>query len=77
MKNPKLIERKFFSIKLASQFSGLSERFLYQRCKDREIRHFRVNKKILIAKEDLIEFVTQNEVRTGEQLREEIRERRR
>jgi len=70
------MEKKFFSIREASQFSGLSTRLLYQKCADRVLRHYRVNSKIVIDKRDLEELITQNEVRTSEELRKQLQEKR-
>jgi len=69
------VEKRFFSIKEAAEFSGLSSRLLYLKCEKRELRHFRVNRKIVVDREDLIQLITQTEIKPGEELLEEIKER--
>ena len=54
------LEKRFFSIKEASKFSSLSERFLYQKCANREIRFSRVGKRIIINIRDLENYLEQN-----------------
>lgn len=57
-------KRRFFSVKAASKFSSLSERFLYKLCQNREIRYYKVGNRIVIGREDLEQLVTKNEVQT-------------
>lgn len=47
------MEKEFLSIKQAAEWSSLSPRFLYDLCKNRKIRFFKVGRRIVIAKEDL------------------------
>ena len=70
------MEKRFFSIREASQFSGLSTRLLYQKCADRVLRHYRVNSKIVIDRADLDELIVQGEVRTSEELLKQLKKRR-
>lgn len=56
--------KHFFSVREATLYSGLSARLIYQKLKDRVLRHYRVNSKIVIDRADLDELITQNEVRT-------------
>jgi len=70
------MEKKFFSVREAAFYSGLSGRLLYQKCKDRELRHYRLNSKIIIKRSDLEELIIQNEVVTSEQLLKKIKEKR-
>ncbi len=58
------MEKKFLSVKAASEFSSLSERFLYKLCQNREIRYYKVGNRIVIDSEDLKQLVTKNEVQT-------------
>lgn len=70
--NPIAVKR-FFSVREAALYSGLSARLIYQKLKDRVLCHYRVNSKIVIDRADLDELITQNEVRTLEQLRKELK----
>ncbi len=56
------MEKKFLSIKQVSEFSSLSKRFLYQLCQKREIRFFRIGKRIVINSEDLQDLITRDSV---------------
>jgi excisionase family DNA binding protein len=37
--------------------SSLSRRYLYQKCAAKELRHFRLGKRVLIDEEDLLIFI--------------------
>ena len=50
-------ERQFLSIKQAAAKSSLSARFLYEACARKELRFFKVGKRIVIDSEDLDEFI--------------------
>jgi len=69
------LQKKFFSVKEAAVFCGISRRLIYLKVKKREIRFYKINSKIIFDKEDLIEFVTRNEFRTGEELLKQLREK--
>ncbi len=69
------IQKRFFSVREASAYSGLSARFIYQKLTDRVLRHYRVNSKICIDRADLDGMVMQNEVRTSEELRKQLERR--
>jgi excisionase family DNA binding protein len=45
------------SVAQAAQMSSLSKRFLYQKCAEKELRHFRVGKRVLIDEKDLLAFI--------------------
>jgi excisionase family DNA binding protein len=47
------MEKVYFSIKEASQWSSLSPRFLYELCQNRKLRFFKVGRRIVIDKEDI------------------------
>jgi len=69
------LEKKFYSVKQAAEFCGISPRLIYSKVKEREIRFYKINSKIIFDKEDLIEFVTRNEFRTGDELLKQLREK--
>jgi len=71
------LQKKFYSVKQAAEFCGISPRLIYLKVKGREIRFYKINSKIIFDKEDLIEFVTRNEFVTGDELLKRVRERRR
>lgn len=71
------MDKRFFSVREAALYSGLSVRLIYQKLTDRVLRHYRVNSKIVIDRKDLDGMVMQNEVRTIEELRKQLEEKRR
>ena len=56
------MEQKFFSVKQASGYSSLSQRFLYEKCQNRELRFFKVGRRIVIERQDFLVFLTQEPV---------------
>jgi len=54
------MERKFISIRRASEFSSLSQRFLYEIVAKREIRSYKIGKRIVLDSQDLEEYIKQN-----------------
>lgn len=56
------MERKFLSIKQAAEYSSLSQRFLYKIVARRELRFYRVHKRIAIDVYDLEEYMKQGVV---------------
>lgn len=50
------------SIKEASEYSSLSERFLYKLCQNRELRFYKNGRRIVIDINDLLEFITREPV---------------
>jgi len=56
------MEKQFLSIKEAARYSSLSTRFLYDLCQNKELKYYRVHKRIVIAEKDLDEYITQNVV---------------
>ncbi len=71
------MQKKFYSVKQAAEFCGISPRLIYLKVKEREIKFYKINSKIIFDKEDLIKFVTRNEFVTGDELLKRVRERRR
>lgn len=69
------MEKRWFSVREAVVYSGLSSRLIYQKLTDRVLRHYRVNRKILIDRKDLDGMVMQNEVRTSEELQKQLERR--
>lgn len=53
------MERQFLSIKDAAKYSSLSPRLLYQLVERREIRSFKVGKRIVLDINDLDAFIRQ------------------
>ena len=56
------MERKFISIRRASEFSSLSQRFLYEIVAKREIRSYKIGKRIVLDSQDLEDYIKQNVV---------------
>ena len=54
------MEERFISIKRAAEYCGLSRRFLYEIIARKEIRHYRIHRRIVVDKKDLDEFIESN-----------------
>lgn len=54
------MKKRFLSIKQAAEYSSLSQRFLYEVIAKREIRSYKIHKRIVIDKKDLDEFIESN-----------------
>lgn len=54
------MDQKFLSIKEASRYCSLSARLLYEIVAKREIRSYKIRKRIVIDVEDLVEYIRQN-----------------
>ena len=54
------MERKFLSIRQASEYCSLSRRLLYELVARREIRSFKIHKRIVLDLKDLVDFIEQN-----------------
>lgn len=67
--------KRFFSVKEAAAYSGLSARLIYQKLKERALRHFRVGKKIVVDVGDLDAFIMRSEVKSADELIKELRTR--
>ena len=64
--------RKFLSVAEAARQSSLSARLLYTKIQNRELRHFKVGKRIVIDSQDLHDFITQNTVEPVEDWSEKL-----
>lgn len=51
-------ERSFLSIRQAAELSSLSTRFLYDACRNRELKFYRCGRRIVVDRQDLLEFLT-------------------
>lgn len=49
--------REFLSVRQAAERSSLSSRFLYEACQRKELRFYRVGRRIVIDAGDLEEFI--------------------
>lgn len=70
------MEKKFYNVREAAEFCGMSPRLLYLKKKQREIRYYKIGSLIVFDVEDLIEFVKRNEFVTGEELLKQLEEKR-
>lgn len=71
-------EKRFYSVKQAAFYSGLSPRSIYQKIKDKDIRYYRaggVKGKIVIDRQDLDAFVMATEFKSSDQMREILKEK--
>ena len=72
------MQKRFYSVKQAAFYSGLSPRSIYQKIKDGDIRYYRaggVQGKIVIDRQDIDDFVMRNEFKSSEQIREILKEK--
>jgi len=77
-KSSPAIEKRFYSVKQAAFYSGVSIRLIYQKLKDGDIRYYRVGGekgKIVIDRQDLDAFVMTNEFKNLDQIREILKEK--
>jgi len=70
MKDPKKIYKRFFSVKEASIYTGLSVTGIYRKLNDRNLRHYQVGGKKVLDIKDLDSFILAHEVMSSEKLRE-------
>lgn len=56
------MDKGFLSIKQAAEYSSLSQRFLYEIVAKREIRSYKIGKRIVLDSQDLEEYIKQNVV---------------
>lgn len=54
--------RSFLSIRQAAKLSSLSTRFLYEACQKRELRYYKVGRRIVLDSKDLEDYIKQNVV---------------
>jgi excisionase family DNA binding protein len=55
-----LEKKRFLSIKQAAEYSSLSQRLLYEIVAKREIRSFKIHRRIVLGIKDLDDFIEQN-----------------
>lgn len=65
-------EKRFFSVREASVYSGLSASLIYQKLKEKALLCYRVNTKIIIDKEDLNALIEQGAPKSDKELRKLI-----
>jgi len=68
---------EYFSVRAASEFCSLSQRFLYKLVQERELKSYRVRGKILIKKLDLEALIIRGAVMSKEELRRKLQGRKR
>ena len=56
------MDKGFLSIKQAAEYSSLSQRFLYEIVAKREIRSYKIGKRIVLDSQDFEEYIKQNVV---------------
>ena len=56
------MDKGFLSIKQAAEFSSLSQRFLYEIVAKREIRSYKIGKRIVLNSQDIEDYIKQNVV---------------
>jgi excisionase family DNA binding protein len=66
---------EYFSVRTASEFCSLSQRFLYKLVQERELKSYRVRGKILIKKLDLEALIIRGAVMSNEELRRKLQKR--
>ena len=69
------MQKRFFSVREMSTYTGLSARLIYQKLTERGLRSYRVGKKIVLDVSDIDDFVMTNEVKSSDQLREILKEK--
>lgn len=56
------MDKGFLSIKKAAEYSSLSRRFLYEIVAKREIRSYKIGKRIVLDSQDFEKYIKQNVV---------------
>ena len=67
--------KRFFSVREAAVYTGLSVTGIYRKLGERSIRHYQVGGKKVLDIKDLNSFVLSNEVKSPEQLRRILKEK--
>jgi len=57
-----MTEKQYLSIRQAAKFSSLSARLLYNLCRDRKIRYFKIGGRIVLDFEDIENFIRERTV---------------
>ena len=65
-------EKRFFSVREAAVYSGLSPSLIYKKLKEKALLCYRVNTKIIIEKQDLDTLIFQGAPKSDKELREMI-----
>ena len=68
-------EKRFFSVREAAAYSGLSASLIYQKLKEKALMSYRVNTKIIIEKQDLDKMILQGAPKSEKQIRKLIQSR--
>jgi len=69
------MNREYFSVRTASEYSSLSQRLLYRLVQERTLKSYRVRSKILIKKSDLEALIIQGSLMNKDELREKLQKR--
>jgi excisionase family DNA binding protein len=69
------MQKRFFSVKEAALYTGLSARLIYQKLKERGLRSYRVGKKIVLDVRDIDAFILTNEIKSSDQIRKILKEK--
>ncbi|MBA7710844.1 hypothetical protein ES703_119792 [subsurface metagenome] len=69
------IQKRFYSVREAANYTSLSSRLIYQKLKNRAIKSYRVGTKIVLDRQDLDTFVMSNAVMTSDELRKILKEK--
>jgi len=72
------MEKRFYSVKEAAYYSGLSRRSIYQKIQDGDIRYYRaggVKGKIILDRQDIDDFIMANEFKNSDQIRDILKEK--
>jgi len=78
MEKSKLTHKRFFSVKEAATYTGLSVTGIYRKLRERAIRYYRaggVQGKIVLDVKDLDKFIMAIEFKNSDQLREILKEK--
>lgn len=54
------MEKKFLSIRQAAEYSSLSTRLIYEIVARKELRHYKIHKRIVIDSQDLETYIKRN-----------------
>lgn len=74
-KSSPIAQKRFFSVREAAVYTGLSARLIYQRLSERAMRSYRVGTRIVLDRKDLDTFVMASVVMSSDELREVLKEK--
>jgi excisionase family DNA binding protein len=69
------MQKRFFSVREMSTYTGLSARLIYQKLTERGLRSYRVGKKIVLDVRDIDAFILTNEIKSSDQIRKILKEK--